>query len=273
MNHGDFPWDVVRTGFHGPYIFSFEDDLPDSDQFDYKFIEGLGLEGYVGDNERGTVVGETSGTSGDFPVVVHWYNDDYQQWVYAESDGSFESPLLVPGNYTQAFYQDELLAGTTSVIVEAAATVTSTVTATNPIITENRTKIFQLGDYDGRPTGFLNADKQQHMHVSDARMGAWDTPPFVVGTNSVDEFPMAIFMDVNNDREIEFDLENELTAAAKIRVGTTLTFYYGEPTINVNGYACDDFDNPIGSDGRGITKVYNLSLRVFDTRYADKASL
>ncbi|BCS19875.1 uncharacterized protein APUU_20307A [Aspergillus puulaauensis] len=254
MNHGDFPWDVVRTGFHGPYIFTFADSLPEPGDFDYSFIENLGLEGYLGDGERGIVVGTASGTSSDFPVVVHWYNDDYQQWVYAESDGSFESPLLAPGTYTQAFYQDELLAGNTTVTVKAGATATATITATNPIITEDRTKIFQLGDYDGRPVGFLNADKQHHMHVSDERMGAWDTPTFVVGTSSDDEFPMAIFQDINNDREIEFDLESAVNTATHFRIGTTLSFYYGEPTVQVNNYTCEDFPNPNASGGRGITK-------------------
>ncbi|KAL4867525.1 hypothetical protein BDV12DRAFT_186584 [Aspergillus spectabilis] len=256
MNHGDFPWDVVRTGFHGPYIFTFATSRPDPADFDdYRFIEDLNIEGYIGESDRGRVVGTASGTSDDFPIVVHWYNDDHQQWVYADSNGSFTSPPLAAGVYTQAFYQDELLAGTVTVTVKAAATAVATITATNPIITEDRTKIFQIGDYDGRPVGFLNADKQERMHVSDDRMGAWDTPTFIVGTDSAgDYFPMAIFQDINNNREIEFELDSEVTAEAKIRIGTTLAFYYGEPAIQVNSYTCENFENPNGSSGRGITK-------------------
>ncbi|KAF2186131.1 polysaccharide lyase family 4 protein [Zopfia rhizophila CBS 207.26] len=234
MNHGDFPWDVVRTGF--------------------TFIEDLGLGGYIGDSKRGKVVGKALGTSSDFPIVVHGYNSDHQQWVYAKSDGSFESPLLAAGTYTQAFYQDELLAGNITVTVKAGATATVSMTATNPIITESRTKIFQIGNYDGRPVGFLNADKQQRMHVSDPRMGAWDTPTFVVGTSTTNQFPMAIFSDVNNNRKIQFTLKSALKKVTKFRVGTTLSFHWGEPTVKVNSHMCSNFVNPNGADGRGITK-------------------
>lgn len=168
------------------------------------------------------------------------------------------SPPLVPGVYTQTFYQDELLAGNVTVTVKATATATATITASNPIITEDRTKIFQIGDYNGRPVGFLNADKQERMHVSDNRIGAWDTPTFIVGTNSVGDFAMAIFQDINNNREIELDLDNEITAVAKIRIGTTLAFYYGEPTVQANDYVRENFENPNGSGGCGITKVHIL---------------
>jgi rhamnogalacturonan endolyase len=267
MNHGDYPWDVIRTGFHGPYIFTFADSLPHSSLFNYTILENLGLNGYLGDSKRGKVVGKASGTSGDFPIVVHWYNENYQQWAYADSDGSFKSPLLSPGSYTQAFYQDELLAGTTTVAVKAGATATASMTATNPIITGERTNIFQIGDYDGRPVGLLNADKQQRMHVSDARMEAWDTSTYIVGTSSVSQFPMAIFMDINNDREIEFALDSDLTTVANFRVGTTLSFYWGKPTVKVNNYTCAAFTNPNGSGGRGITKVDISSTLQFSAMY------
>jgi rhamnogalacturonan endolyase len=255
MNHGEYPWDVIRTGFHGPYMFTFADSLPHSSLFNYTILDNLGLVGYLGDSKRGKVQGKASGTSSDFPIVVHWYNENYQQWVYAKSDGSFESPLLSPGIYTQAFYQDELLAGNTTVTVKAGATTTATMTATNPIITEDRTKIFQIGDYDGRPLGFLNADKQQRMHVSDARMDSWSTSTYVVGVSSIDQFPMAIFEDINNNQKIQFTLKSTITTLASFRIGTTLSFYWGKPTAKVNDYTCSAFAKPNGSSGRGITKV------------------
>jgi rhamnogalacturonan endolyase len=259
MNHGEFPWDPIRTGFHGPYGFTFADDLPDPNQFNYSFIEKFELSGYLGDSERGIVTGKGLGTSTDFPMVIHWYNDDCQQWTYATSDRSFQSPMLSPGIYTQALYHYELLAGTTTVTVKVGATATATVSATNPIITEGRSRIFQIGDYDGRATGFLNADKQPRMHVSDERMDDWNTPTYVVGQSSMDEFPMAIFEDINNNRKIQFSLTSAITTAAAIRVGTTQSFYFGKPTIKVNSYDCGTFDDPNASSGRGITKVLPLS--------------
>lgn len=266
MNHGDYPWDVVRDGFHGPYLFTFAESLPAPSEFGREILDELDLRGYIADGERGRVVGKTSGTSDAFSTVVHWYNDDHQQWVYAKSDGSFESPLLAPGVYTQAFYQDELLAGTATVTVQATATATITMSATNPIITEERTKIFQIGDYDGRPAGLLNADKQQRMHVSDARMGDWETPTYIVGESKVDAFPMAIFQDVNNDRKIQFSLPNALSVASTLRIGTTQSFYWGKPTTSINDYTCPEFSKPNGAGGRGITKVSANRRRRLHTR-------
>lgn len=64
-------------------------------------------------------------------------------------------------------YQQELVAATATVQVAAGATATADITADSEIITGDRTTIFQIGDYDGQPTGLLNADLQ----VSPLRIG------------------------------------------------------------------------------------------------------
>lgn len=53
--------------------------------------------------------------------------------------------------------------------------------------------IFQLGDFDGTPEGFMNADKIERAHPSDSTMSPWVPSTFVVGDN-INTFPMAIFM-------------------------------------------------------------------------------
>lgn len=59
--------------------------------------------------------------------------------------------------------------------IKAGESVTADIAATNVIITDtSRTTIFQLGDYDGQPTGFLNAERQLRMHPSDKRISNWN---------------------------------------------------------------------------------------------------
>ncbi|ETS84957.1 hypothetical protein PFICI_02982 [Pestalotiopsis fici W106-1] len=195
MNHGDFGYgstEVPRVGFHGPYIFSMSGaDVRYPSDFDISLLDDLGLEGYVKSSARGVVTGTAYGTPANFQRVVHWYNSKYQSWAETQSDGSFKSPPLPADTYTQALYQGQLLAATTTVKVKAGATATASITASNPIITQSRTTVFQIGDYDGSPASFVNADIQPQHHPSDKRMN-WTSVPFTVGDNSK-TFPMALF--------------------------------------------------------------------------------
>ncbi|KAH8650697.1 Rhamnogalacturonase B, N-terminal-domain-containing protein [Ilyonectria robusta] len=255
MNHGDTEYDPYRQGFHGPYIFSFTGSgIPKVSDFDTTFFKDVGLEGYVGESGRGFVKGIASGTSDDFPTILHWYNNEHQQWVYANDNGSFKSPALVPGEYTQALYQAELLAANFTVVVKAGTTVTENIAASNPIITEDRTTIFQIGKYDGLPTGFLNADKQNHMHLSDKRMGDWDTPTFVVGKSKDVDFPMILLKDVNDARVIEFNLDAALNEATTLRIATTMAISGGRPGVTLNDFEGKIPSGPPVTPSRGPTK-------------------
>jgi rhamnogalacturonan endolyase len=118
MNSGHVPTESYRMGFHGPYVMSFSrSGIPVASNIDTSFFANLGLTGYVAAGSRGKVTGTASGVSTSFPIVVHWYNSNYQSWAYASSSGAFTSPALVPGTYTMALYQDEFLAATTTVSV------------------------------------------------------------------------------------------------------------------------------------------------------------
>ncbi|KAH6995305.1 Rhamnogalacturonase B, N-terminal-domain-containing protein [Ilyonectria destructans] len=253
MNSGHVQTESNRQGFHGPYVFSFSrSGIPSASGFDVSFFDNLGLTGYVGASGRGYVKGTASGVSSSFPIVVHWYNSNYQGWTYASSSGAFTSPALVAGTYTMKLYQDEFLAATSTVTVSAGATTTANIAASNTILTSSHTTIFKLGDYDGQPTGFLNAANQLRMHPSDSRMSNWS--PGTVASTSAASWPMAIFKDVNNGQKISFSLSSAISSTATLRIATTLSFAGGRPQATVNGYTCSAPAAPTTIDSRGVTR-------------------
>lgn len=253
MNSGHVQTESYRQGFHGPYVFAFSrSGITSASSIDVSFFDNLGLTGYTAASGRGYVKGTASGVSSSFPIVVHWYNANYQAWAYASSSGSFTSPALVAGSYTMKLYQDEFLAATTTVSVVAKATTTANIAATNTILTSSHTTIFKMGDYDGQPTNFLNADKQLRMHPSDSRMSSWT--PGTVASTATSSLPMAIFKDVNNGQVISFSLSSAVSATATLRIATTLSFAGGRPQATVNSYACSAPAAPTTIDSRGVTR-------------------
>lgn len=263
MNSGHVQTESYRQGFHGPYVFTFSrSGIPTASSFDVSFFDNLGLTGYVGASGRGYVSGTVSGVSSSFPAVVHWYNDNYQGWTTASSN-SFKSPALVAGTYTMKLYQDEFLAATTTVAVTAGATKTANIAATNTILTSSHTTVFKLGDYDGQPTSFLNADKQLRMHPSDSRMSSWS--PGTVASTATSSWPMAMFVDVNNGQKISFSLSSAITTSATLRIATTLSFAGGRPQATVNSYTCSAPAAPTKIDSRGVTRgAYRGYGEVYD---------
>ncbi|KAH8651093.1 family 4 polysaccharide lyase [Xylariales sp. PMI_506] len=254
MNSGHVQTESYRTGFHGPYVFSMSrSGIPDPASVDVTFFDSLGLTGYVPvSGSRGYVSGTASGVSSSFPIVVHWYNSGYQFWTTATSAGVFTSPPMPAGSYTMKLYQDEFLAATQTVTVSAGSTVTSNIKATQTALTGSRTTVFRLGDYDGQPTGFRNADNQLRMHPSDTRMSAW--APGTIASTATSSFPMAIFMDVNNGQKITFSLSSAISATATLRMATTLSFAGGRPQAIINSYTCTAPAAPVKIDSRGVTR-------------------
>ena len=263
MNSGHVQTESYRQGFHGPYVFTFSrTGIPSASSFDVSFFDNLGLTGYVGASGRGYVTGTVSGVSSSFPAVVHWYNDNYQGWTTASSN-SFKSPALVSGTYTMKLYQDEFLAATTTVSVTAGATKTANIAATNTILTSSHTTVFKLGDYDGQPTSFLNADKQLRMHPSDSRMSSWS--PGTVASTATSSWPMAMFVDVNNGQKITFSLSSAISSSATLRIATTLSFAGGRPQATVNSYTCSAPAAPTKIDSRGVTRgAYRGHGEIYD---------
>ncbi|KAI1187600.1 polysaccharide lyase family 4 protein [Nemania serpens] len=254
MNSGHVPTESYRTGFHGPYVFAMtRSGIPDASSTDVSFFESLNLKNYVPvSGQRGYVKGTATGVSSSFPIVVHWYNSNFQFWTYASSSGAFTSPPMPAGSYTMKLYQDEFLAATQTVSVSAGSTATANIATTAAALTQSRTTIFKLGDYDGQPTGFLNAANQLRMHPSDSRMSNW-SPGTVSGT-ATSSWPMAIFTAVNNGRKISFSLSSAVTSTATLRIATTLSFAGGRPQATVNSYSCSAPGAPTKIDSRGVTR-------------------
>lgn len=254
MNSGHTQTEEYRQGFHGPYALVFtRSGVPKSSEIDFSFWADLGISGYIADADRGTVSGTASGTDTTFQTVLHWYNTDYQYWAYTDSSGAFTSPSMVPGTYTQVLYQGELNVASQDVTVTAGGTASADIAATSDIVTGERTTVFQIGDWDGQPTGFLNAENQLRMHPSDSRMASWGPVTFTVGTSTAADLPMAVFKAVNSPVTIDLDLDAAVDGEATLRVGTTLSFAGGRPSVAVNEYT-QSFDAPSNINSRGVTR-------------------
>jgi rhamnogalacturonan endolyase len=266
MNSGHVQTEAWRMGLHGPYSMVFSrSGIPALKSTDLSFFSELGIQGYVPDSQRGRVQGKVSGISSSFQRVVHWHNSAAQYWAVADANGNFVSPYMKPGTYTMVLYQTEFkAAATASVTVSAGQTVTSNMASTLAA----RTSIFKIGEYDGQPAGFRNADKFLRMHPSDARMAGWGPLTYTVGSSPAADFPMAIFKSVNNPATIKFSPASVPPAGATLRVATTLSFAGARPQVKVNGWTGPAPAAPTKIDSRGVTRgayrgygeVYDVSV-------------
>ncbi|OAL56859.1 Rhamnogalacturonase B [Pyrenochaeta sp. DS3sAY3a] len=263
MNSGHVKTENFRMGLHGPYTLSFSrSGIPEGgSKMDTTFFKDLKVTGYVAPSARGTVSGTASGVGSSFQRVLHWYNDSAQYWAYADSAGKFTSPAMKPGTYTQVLYQGEFKVKAASVTVSAGTTTTANIAAD----VETKSSIWRIGEWDGQPKGFRNADKQLRMHPTDSRMASWGPLTYTIGSSSLDSVPMAIVKD-NNPLTIIFSGTH--TAAATLRVGTTLSFAGCRPAVVVNGYSPATPAAPTKIDSRGLTRgayrgfgeVYNYAI-------------
>jgi rhamnogalacturonan endolyase len=263
MNSGHVQTEKFRMGLHGPYALAFtRSGVPQGGaNLDTTFFKDLGIIGYVGPASRGTVTGTATGIASGFQKVLHWYNDAAQYWAYADIAGKFSSPMMKPGTYTQVLYQGEFKVKASIVSVTAGAVTTANIAAD----TEIKTSIWRIGDWDGQPKGFRNADKQLRMHPSDSRMVSWGPSTYTVGSSTLDSVPMAIVKD-NNPLTIKFT--GSYSGAATLRVGTTLAFAGCRPAVVVNAYSLAAAAAPTKIDSRGLTRgayrgfgeVYNYAI-------------
>jgi rhamnogalacturonan endolyase len=200
---------------------------------DMSFMLNLGLRGSVPATGRGFVVGRGSGVAAGQPGTVGFANSTAQYWTPVKSDGTFATPAMKPGTYTQTLYQGELPVATrTGVVVTAGATttgqnITSSFAAPTPI--------FRIGDWDGAPTGFKNAANVLTMHPSDTRMAGWGPTTFTAGS-AISGFPAYQWKDVNNPTTVRFTLSSGQLTAHTVRIGLTAAFAGGRPQIQINSW-------------------------------------
>ena len=246
-------------GLHGPYLYQFSrTGVPSVKSVDTSFFSGLGIQGYVATSGRGYVSGTASGVASSFQIVVHWYNNNAQYWTIASSRGAFKSPAMKPGTYTQVLYQTEYKVASSSVTVSAGSTTTKDIASTLKAPSKS---LFKIGEFDGQPTGFQNADKFLRAHPSDKRL-SW-TNTFTVG-NNINTFPMAVFKSVNSPVTIKFNL-GSAPGAATLRIATTLSFAGARPQAVVNSWTGPAPAAPTKIDSRGVTRgAYRGYGEVYD---------
>ena len=265
MNSGHVQTEAFRTGLHGPYALQFSrSGIPSSVDSNFAFFSDLGISSYVAASGRGVVTGTATGVASGFQIVLHWYNSAAQYWVYASTSGAFTSPAMKPGTYTMKLYQGEFQLASQSVTVTAGGTTTSNIAG----VTQSRTTIWQIGDWDGQPTGFCNAANQLRMHPSDSRMSSWGPLTYTVGSSALTDFPMALFKAVNAPVTIKFTLSSAPSGTTTLRIGTTLSFAGGRPAAVINSYTAATPAAPTKIDSRGVTRgayrgygeVYDVSI-------------
>ncbi|KAK7691108.1 hypothetical protein QCA50_006211 [Cerrena zonata] len=249
INSGHLQTESYRQGLHGPYVLQFTDGSTPSSDVDLTFWETLGdIQGMTNFAGRGYVKGTATGVPSGFDIVLGWKNSAAQYWVTAGSDGTFTSPKMKPGTYTQTLFKGELEVATKSVTVSAGTTVTASIASTESLPS---TYIFKFGEFDGTPKGFLNADMIETVHPSDSRMHDWvRTVTISQGTGY---FPMAAFKDVA-PVIISATLTSAQLGARTLVIATTSSFAGGRPQVQVNSWSGSIPAASDQPDSRGVTR-------------------
>ena len=242
MNSGHVRTEDWRSGLQGPYAMTFSAaGTKPSDNLDMSFFGSLKIDGYVGESGRGSVTGKATGVPDTFETVVHWYNKDAQYWTKAQG-GNYKSPLMKPGNYTMKMYKGEFVVATDSVTVTAGQTATKDIASkeANPAV------IWRIGEFDGQPFELKNGDKITRMHPSDSRMGPWGGS-YTVGTSKASDFPMALWSKQSGAQTatVTFQLTSAQVKAHVLRVGTTLSFKGGRPSVKIGSWTGSDPGAPV----------------------------
>jgi rhamnogalacturonan endolyase len=206
---------------------------------DTSFFSGLNVEGYVPDSGRGSVSGAATGVTSQFETVVHWHNTQAQYWTKA-INGTYTSPMMKPGAYSMKLYKDEYLVANDSV------TITAGKQAKKDISSKETTTpaIWRIGDFDGQPFELKNGDKIERMHPSDVRMGSWGGT-YTVGQSSPKDFPMALWSKQGGTVTVNFSLTQDQVKAHTLRIGTTLSFKGGRPSVKIGSWSGSDPGAPV----------------------------
>ncbi|CAE6493290.1 unnamed protein product [Rhizoctonia solani] len=291
MNSGHTQTEAYRMGLHGPYLLQFTTGSTPSANINLAFWDGLGIKGYVPVSGRGYAKGKASGVPSNFAslVVVAWSNSAAQYWARADAGtGNYYSPAMKPGTYTMTMYKSELAVATTTVNIGAGQTITANIKSTEatPAV------IWQLGEFDGTPRGFLNAElvysdymriyQTSNMSISSmietmqqtvrktmylhafceanglTSMHEWPRT-ITIGQQGEGYFPMAIFKAIA-PAVIRFSVDSSQTGARTLQIGITLAFAGGRPQVTINNCTGPTYSPPDQPNSRGVTRGKLLSL-------------
>ncbi|OWZ21267.1 hypothetical protein PHMEG_0004203 [Phytophthora megakarya] len=260
MNSDHTRIEDYRYGFHGPYALAVTSGAaPSASSLDFSFFQNQTITGFVPDTKRGDVTGtitDANDVLGDSDIVVGFSNTDAQYWTkVAAGSKSFTSPKMIPGTYKATVYKKQLAVGTASVVVSEGDSAKQSIDVTYALA---KSPIWRIGEWDGTPDGFLNADKIHRMHPSDSRMSAWEPITFAAGSDDNSKFPMAQFRAANDGIKITFDLTGAQAGEARtLKIGLTLAQASARSQVKVN-----DFDAEVPESAavktRGVTRGVTL---------------
>lgn len=237
MNSGHEQTEPWRLGglLYGPYALVFTTGAPPTLPIDYSWMEtgGLNLLGWVSATNRGAVAGVASGIPAGFQGVVGFANTNAQYWAAVASNGTYTCSLMKTGLYAATLYKGEL--GVAAAAVTVTAGQTNTLNLASSEAAPN--SIFKIGEWDGTPAGFLNADNIINMHPSDVRNANWGPVTYTVGTDPVGNFPAIQMRLANSPTTVNFNLAPGQVAASTLRIGITCAYNNGRPSVTINGNA------------------------------------
>ncbi|KAE8966174.1 putative rhamnogalacturonase [Phytophthora rubi] len=255
MNSDHTRTEDYRYGFHGPYALAFTSGAaPSASSLD--FFQNLGLTGFVPSAKRGKMSGtitDSKSVLGESNVVVGFSNAAAQYWVkVAAGKKTFTSPLMKAGRYTATVYKKQLAVGTASVLIKAGSTKIQSIAVSYNMTSK---PIWRIGEWDGTPDGFLNADKIHKMHPSDSRMSAWKALTFKAGSDANSAFPMAQFRGVNDPITIRFSLTAAQAKTSRtLKIGLTLAQSSARSSVTVNGKWTAAVPASVAVKTRGVTR-------------------
>ncbi|MDX2605254.1 rhamnogalacturonan lyase B N-terminal domain-containing protein [Streptomyces caniscabiei] len=244
LHYNQAQTEAERFGLQGPYVLAFTDGgAPSSslahDRLDTSWVDGLGITGWVGRAGRGRVAGVgLKGMDPTYAYTVGFANADAQYWARAAAGtGAFSCKGMLPGTYTLTVYKGELAVHTREVKVTAGgSTALNSLTITGDP-SAART-VWRLGDWDGTPGGFKNAELMTYAHPSDGRAAKWTGDVTLDGGRPAASFPAYVWQDVNDGVRVLFKLTPAQAAAAHtLRIGVTDAFAGGRPRVSINDWA------------------------------------
>ena len=243
LHYNEAQTEPERFGLQGPFVVAFTDGgTPSSSLFaanlDTSWVDSLGITGWVGKAGRGKVAGVgLKGMDPTYPYTVGFSNPDAQYWTKAAAGtGAFSCKGILPGTYTLTVFKGELAVHTQSVAVTAGGT---TSLHTLPITGDPSTAsaVWRLGNWDGTPGEFKNAELMTYAHPSDARAAKWTGNVTIGSGDEAASFPAYLWKDINDGVLVYFKLTAAQAAAAHtLRVGVTTAYINARPQVTVNDW-------------------------------------
>ena len=255
LNYGEAQTEPFRTNIlNGPYTLVFTTGAEPA-ALDTSWVSGMSLTNFVGAAGRGAVAcASLLGRDTSHDYTVSFANGTAQHWADAAAgNGAFLCPNMLPGTYTMRVFKNEFAVHTASVTVVAGATnPLGSLTITGDPSTAR--PLWRIGNWDGTPNEFLNADKVTTMHPSDVRMSNWNPGPYVVSNSTpATGIPCYQWKDVNSSQEIRFTLTAAQLVASTVRVGITTAHAGARPKISVNAWSPANPNPSTQPDSRTLT--------------------